>query len=186
MNVNELIAQIKEIALNQFAASAYDGDVYVNWNSSEVKYGSVNVGIQNISYDENMCTYTLVLYYADRLLQDNNNQNDVYTDGIRVLQGILNVLNQEPYVDISFPVIYTPFNQKFADYLGGVYTTVDITCDSEIGLCSLDNYEWHDDKDEIIRQLEAKIREYELEDEALTILLKQIRYKLNGTPIEED
>lgn len=141
MNVNELINKIKQIALNQHVKSVYDGDVYESWNSAEVKYSSVNVGLENISYDSNLCTYTVVLYYADRLLQDKANVNSIYSDGIRVLQSILNNLNQVDGVDVTFPVNYTPFEQQFMDYLAGVYATVEIVCESELGLCDIDDFD---------------------------------------------
>ena len=140
MNVNELINTIKDVAISQRVASAYDGDVYASWNSAEAKYGSVNVGLQNISYDSNLCTYTVVLYYGDRLLQDKSNVNSIYSDGLRVLQGIINALNELDGVNIEFPVLYTPFEQQFMDYLAGVYATVDITCASELGTCDINDF----------------------------------------------
>ena len=61
MNVIELINKIKEVALSQGTVnSVYDGDVYTNWNSAEVKYGSVNIGLKEISNDGNFTTYTFV------------------------------------------------------------------------------------------------------------------------------
>ena len=186
MNYVELLKEIKDIALSQHIESFYDKDVYEVWNGVNVKYSSLVVNLENMSYDGQRITYSVVMYYGDRLQQDNSNANQLYTDGVRAIQSIINVL-QGNYIMLNEDVVqYTPLNQKFADYLGGVWARVDIEVDNELGLCAIDGYEWHDERDEIIRQLEAKIREYELEDEALTILLKQIRYKLNGTPIEED
>ena len=53
MNVNELIHKICEIALSQDTIkSVYNGDVYDNWNSAEVNYGSLNIGLQKITYNE--------------------------------------------------------------------------------------------------------------------------------------
>lgn len=149
MNVNEIINTIKEIAQSQKGVySVYDGDVYESWNSAEVKYGSVNVGLMNVTYDGNFCTYTVLLHYADRLLQDKKNRNSIYSDGVRVLQSTINTLNTEDYIDISTVVIYTPYEQKFMDYLAGVYTTIDIVCESELGLCDINDF--GEDDDDII------------------------------------
>ena len=94
MNTIEIINKIKEVALSQATVSSvYDGDVYTNWNSAEVKFASVNVGIQEISNDNNLTTYSVVLYYGDRLLQDKKNVNSIYTDGVNTLQSIVNILN---------------------------------------------------------------------------------------------
>lgn len=142
MNITEIIDKIKYLTLSRQAAkSFYDGDVYDNWNSSEIKYGSVNAGLQNITYDSNLVTYTFVLYYGDRLLQDKTNVNSIYDDGVRTLQSVINGLNDEDGVDIEGEIVYTPFQQKFMDYLAGVYATVDIVCESELGLCSIDDFD---------------------------------------------
>lgn len=135
-NVVELIDIIKKIALSQnLIQSAFDGDVYTNWNSSEIKYGSFNVGIQSISYSNNLITYTLVLYYGDRLLQDRTNANQIYADGVNALQSVINLINTASNVEIAGDIIYTPFEQTFTDYLAGVYTTIDLTTESSLGTC---------------------------------------------------
>lgn len=141
MNVNELMDKIKSVALTQKPVkSAYDGDVYDNWNSAEVQYGSVNVGLQTITTNANQVTYSVVLYYGDRLLQDKGNVNSIYSDGVLALQSIINTLNTLDRVDVEESVVYTPFEQQFVDYLAGVYTTIDITCESDLGLCSIDDF----------------------------------------------
>ena len=138
MNISELINIIKDIAVQQMQVhSSFDGDVYENWDSKEIKYGSVNVALQSITYDGNLCTYSLILYYGDRLLQDKKNVNLIYSDGVVALQSIINTLEAEYGVDIPQSVIYTPFEQKFADYLAGVYATFDVVTESELGYCSI-------------------------------------------------
>lgn len=137
MNVVEIIDTIKKIALYQnFIRSAFDGDVYDNWNNgTEVRYGSFNIGLQNITYSNNLVTYSLVMYYGDRLTQDKTNANQIYTDGVNALQSIINFLNKASNVEVSGDIIYTPFEQKFMDYLAGVYTTIELTTESQLGTC---------------------------------------------------
>ena len=142
MNVNEIVNIIKTTATSQRGVySVFDGDVYENWNSKEIKYGSVNIGLERIVYNSNQIIYTFVFYYGDRLLQDKRNVNSIYSDGIRVLQSVINTLNDTEGIDIDGEITYTPFEQKFMDYLAGVYTTVDITCESELGLCDIDEFD---------------------------------------------
>lgn len=180
MNVKELIYKISEIALTQEPVkSVYNGDVYENWNSAETKYGSFNIGLQNISYGGNLCTYTFILYYGDRLLQDKSNVNAIYSDGVNVIQSVINILN-DTYADISEDVTYTPFEQKFMDYLAGVYAQVNITVESPIGICSMDVYEYADDKDKFIEKLIEEINKYKAEDAELALLLQEILHKING------
>ena len=199
MNVNQIIQLVKDIASVQTGVnSVYDGDVYENWNSAETKYGSFNIGLENATYDSQNITYTVVLYYGDRLLQDNSNSNDLYTDGIRVLQSIINKLRTIDGIGVNLGVDeeieYSFINQgflkddngNFVDIIGGAYTRINIYCPSELGLCYMDEYDWHDERDELIRRLEERIRQLEIDDAILKQILLQIRYKLNGTPIEED
>ena len=184
MNVNEITDKIKEIAASlETVNSVFDGDVYENWNSAEIKYGSFNVGLQNVSNDGNLCTYTFVFYYGDRLTQDKSNVNSIYTDGVNTIQSVINVLNYMQF-DISEQINYTPFEQKFMDYLAGVYATVEITTESPIGLCSIDNYEYTDDKDKLIERLIEEINKYKTEDAELALLLQEILHKVCGEGIE--
>ena len=140
MNVNQITDKIKEIAISlETVNSVFDGDVYDNWNSSKIKYGSFNVGLQNVSNDGNLCTYTFVFYYGDRLTQDKSNSNSIYSDGVNTIQSVINVLNYMQF-DISEQINYTPFEQKFMDYLAGVYATVNIVTSSSLGFCNMDDY----------------------------------------------
>lgn len=143
MNVKELILDIREIAEQQEPIkSVFDGNVYDNWNSAEIKYGSFNVGLQSATYEGNQVTYTCVFYYGDRLLQDESNANEIYSDGMRAVQSVINILNQNDGINIVEPIVYEFFQQKFMDYLAGVYATVDITCDSEMGLCGIGDMDY--------------------------------------------
>lgn len=181
MNVRELTNIIKEVSLTQTPIkSVYDGDVYEVWDNSEVNFGSLNFGLQNISYDSNLCTYTFIFYYGDRLLQDKSNVNEIYTDGINAIQSVLNILNEQYRVDIPESINYIPFQQQFCDYLAGVYATVEISTESTIGLCSIDDYVYIDDKDKLIEELIEQINKYKIEDERLSILLQTILHKLVG------
>lgn len=142
MNIYQLNENIKNIASSITTVnSVFSGDVYENWGNGEIKYGSVNVGIENVSYEGNLTTYSIILYYGDRMLQDGSNEYQIYTDAINTLQSIINVLNEFSLVDISIPVQYTPFQQQFADYLAGMYCRVDVMTDSPIGKCAMDEYD---------------------------------------------
>lgn len=185
MNVTGIINKIKEVALSQKTVnSVYDGDVYENWNSAEVKYASVNIGIQNITNENGLTSYDIVLYYGDRLLQDKKNVNSIFTDGTNTIQSIINILNTIDMIDIQGPVTFTLFEQKFMDYLAGVYCTVSITTDSVLGNCSLDDYVFIDDKDKLIERLIEEINKYRTDDERLCQLLQEILYKINGETID--
>ena len=127
----ELIKHIKEVAASlAMVQSVYSEDVYINWNSAEARFASVNVAVETVTRNSNNAEYGVVLYYADRLLQDKSNSEAVYTDAVNVLQSILNNLDED--LEVVYPVQYTPFSQKFADYLAGAYCRVTILAPFDI------------------------------------------------------
>lgn len=142
MNYVELLNKIKTIALsNKYINSFYDVDVYDEWNSSNVKYGSLAVNLESVTNSGQTITYSVVMYYGDRLLQDNSNYKELYTDGLRAVQSVINALIKDGTMINDDEVIqYNPLNQKFADYLGGVWTRVDIEVDNELGYCDIDDF----------------------------------------------
>lgn len=179
MLLKDLNNKIKEIAISQKTVnSVFDGDVYSNWNSSEIHYGSVNIGLESIDYQGQMCYYNYVFYYGDRLLQDDKNVNEIYTDGVNTLQSIINIMNGLEFIDIE-DTTYNVFQQTFADYLAGVYCRVRIMTDSPIGECSLDEWVYFDDKDKIIEDLLEQLNKWKTKDEELSRVLQQVLHKLN-------
>lgn len=140
----ELVEAIKAIALLQNTVkSAKDGDVYDNWNSAEVKYGAFNIGLESMHHEGQQCTYTFILYYGDRLTQDRINRNEIWADGMVTLQTIVNALGSIDGIEVPEEVDYTPYEQKFMDYLAGVWCRVDVTIESLIGECGdYLNTEW--------------------------------------------
>ena len=64
--------------------------------------------METITRNETNAEYAVVLYYADRLLQDRSNSEAVYNDAVNVLQTILTNLNED--LEVVYPVQYTPFS----------------------------------------------------------------------------
>ena len=181
MDVIELTDIMKQIALtNADCKSVFVGDVYENWNNHpDIKYGSVNISVQNITTDDNgYITYSLILYYGDRLEQDHRNTSSIYADGVNTLQSIINELNTIDSLNIEGDIIYTPFDQVFADHLAGIYCTANVYTDSPIGLCAMDKFIYVDDKDKLIQQLLKEIEKYKEEDAELSVLLTTILRKI--------
>ena len=136
MNYIELLKEINKAAKHiKLVNSVFDGDVYTNWNTETVSYGSVNIGLEDMTKSENTITYNLILYYGDRLLKDKSNMNSIWVDGFNVLQSIINGLPDE--ISYKTPITYIPFEQKFADYLAGVYVRVGIEVDYDLGSCEM-------------------------------------------------
>lgn len=182
MDIVQLTDIMKDIALaNVNCKSAFVGDVYENWNTSTIKYGSVNISVQNMTTnDEGYITYSMILYYGDRLEQDNRNKSRIYADGINTLQSIINEISMIDSLNVEGDVMYTPYEQTFADYVAGVYCTFNIYTDSPIGLCSMDKFVYIDDKDKLIKELLDQINKYQAQDAELSNLLHTILRKITG------
>jgi hypothetical protein len=71
--------------------------------------------------DEDTITYSLNLYFIARWDETDNNQLEEQSAGILALTNIINRFNNHYLeVDISYPLIFTPFYQKFKDICTGV------------------------------------------------------------------
>jgi hypothetical protein len=102
---------------------------------------------QNISYDENIITYTMQLIFADRINDDMSNEIDVISDmdiqARRFMSYIRRGMNQDPplwnYMDCNLPLTGLPFLERFNDYVGGISIDMEVIIRTDINAC--DYYE---------------------------------------------
>lgn len=136
MNVNILNNTIKGIVQQiPLVNSFFTTTPYESWNVKEVQYGSVSFVITKVSTRESTTTYDAVIYYADRLLEDNANKESIHSDSAVVIQTIVGALNQcGDYLEVSYPVGITLFEQDFADSLAGGYASLTIATEG-MGEC---------------------------------------------------
>ena len=98
---------------------------------------------QNISYDENIITYTMQLIFADRINDDMSNEIDVISDmdiqARRFMSYIRRGMNQDPplwnYMDCNLPLTGLPFLERFNDYVGGVTIDMEVIIRTDINAC---------------------------------------------------
>lgn len=136
MNVNILNNTIKGIVQQiPLVNSFFTTTPYESWNVKEVQYGSVSFVITKVSTRESTTTYDAVIYYADRLLEDNANKDSIHSDSAVVIQTIVGALNQcGDYLEVSYPVGITLFEQDFTDSLAGGYASLTIATEG-MGEC---------------------------------------------------
>lgn len=136
VNVNILNNLIKGISEQiPLVNSFYTKSPYDVWNTKEIKYGSVSFVITNINTRDTTTVYDATIYYADRLLEDNSNIDSVHSDAATVIQTIVGALNTaDEYLEVSYPVGITLFEQDFEDVLGGGYSRISISTDG-MGEC---------------------------------------------------
>lgn len=128
MTLKEIYNVIGDISLSKIEVNSYHTtNPYTAFNQPDIKYSAVAVEFNSCNFDEDLKIYNGVLYYSNRLLENEENNfliQEVATNTIidiikdlREIEGIVNVSNNE----ITF------FHQKFIDFLSGAYCTIQIT-----------------------------------------------------------
>lgn len=178
MNISSLMNKIKEIANSvKTVRSSYDGDVYTVWNTKEIKYASFVASITSVERTNNLRTYNLVLYYGDRLMSSGANKNSIWDDATNTIQSVINKMSDSLDCEVGDYTIEC-FEQKFEDYLAGAFVNLQIEIEDELGECEINDMILGEDT--LIENLKEAIREYEHKDQQLSLLLKQILFKISG------
>ena len=153
------------------------GDIYEYLNGKpNVKYASVNIDINQSTRNDNLISYSVYLYYVDRLTEDKSNWMEIKTTAEQVLNSIVNYAAQIGDVNDGWTINY--FEQQFADYCAGGYVQFNLEVPNKMGDCLIDEYK--DDFDTLIEYLKSVIRELEAENAELAIKLKEILFKLTS------
>lgn len=137
MTYFEIISNLKACALEEpninFVGSK---DIYELNSLPTIEYNVFYITPNTFSVDEDTITYSLNLYFVSRWDETDNNQLEEQSAGMLALQNIINRFNNlYPEVEIAYPLIYTPFYQKFKDITCGVFVRADFQVDNTLGLC---------------------------------------------------
>lgn len=124
MNIAELIRITKETALRSpLISQTIDGDVY-QVNNIENQYGIFCITPMSVVPTDQTLTVNCTLFYVDRLTEDEGNANQIYSDGVSVLNTVVEEIQNEYPVEISDTEEFTLFRYKFTDNCGGVFLTL--------------------------------------------------------------
>ena len=137
MTLYEVIDNLKNIAITKNNINYVgDGDIYQLNSTPDIAYSVFFITENTHNIDEYTNTYSLNLFYIDRLTADKDNVLKIKSDGITILKNIINEFNSlYPDVSIKFPIQVTTFLQRFADDCAGAFAVVQIETDNEIGQC---------------------------------------------------
>jgi hypothetical protein len=140
MTYYEIINNLKACALEEpninFVGSK---DIYELNSLPTIEYNVFYITPNTFSVDEDTITYSLNLYFVSRWDETDNNQLEEQSAGMLALQNIINRFNNlYPEVEIAYPLIYTPFYQKFKDITCGVFVRADFQVDNTLGTCTDD------------------------------------------------
>lgn len=137
MTLKETINKFLKIAKKQPNINfASEGDIYTLNTMKNLEYSVFFVTQQQHQQSEDTITYNLILYYIDRLVEDDANMLDIQSNGIIMLGNIINTFINENDADINYDITYQPFTHKFADKCAGVYANVKIEVGNNIGVCN--------------------------------------------------
>lgn len=129
MTLVEFNKEIKDIIeLKEFT---YINDDVYNINFKEYNYPIINLYINNIQNTENTTEFDVTLFYIDRLTQNLNNKIQIQSDGSIYLMEIINSATGVT----NYPIIITPFTEKFTDMCAGDYTRIKLIYPTSIGTC---------------------------------------------------
>ena len=127
MNFQNFYDTVKQIALNtQKVESFYEGDVYTNWNSLNVTYGSFDVNINFIRHSGGYDVVNVSFYFGDKLKNDSSNVFEAQTDGFRVIMNVIGHLKENYEIEDFEYIQIHPFFQQFSDILSGCYADLNI------------------------------------------------------------
>lgn len=114
---------------------ANEGDIYKLNSLPNIDYGVFWVTQTDHVITENTLTYNLVLFYVDRLFQDESNTLEVQSTAILQLNNIINQFIMENDVELDGEIKVTTFTQRFTDFCAGAWAEISIVADNNIGIC---------------------------------------------------
>ena len=139
MTLFEIINKLKSIAINKPNINwVGDGDVYTLNSLPNIDYSVFFITQNEHSIYQDTLTYSLNLFYIDRISDSEDNTLNIQSDGMLQLTNIINTLVFSEDVDVDGEISFTPFIQRFADNCSGVYCNVRFTVENNLGVC---NYE---------------------------------------------
>lgn len=133
MNLIQIYEYVGGIAKGMTNVNQYtEGDIYENWNATEIKYATINCAIESVEDYDTYKVYNAVLYYGDRLVENRSNRWQIQTEGVRLLGNIVRYFKDTDGMDVDGVVEYRVFEQKFADWLAGAWCRVRIMVSADI------------------------------------------------------
>ena len=137
MTLFEIINKLKDIAISKPNINYVgDGDVYVLNSLPNIDYSVFFITQNDHSIYQDTITYSLNLFYIDRISDSEDNTLNIQSDGMLQLTNVINTLVFSEDVDVDGHITFTPFIQRFADNCAGVYCTVRFICENNLGSCS--------------------------------------------------
>ena len=139
MTLFELINKLKNIAISKPNINFVgDGDVYTLNSLPNIDYSVFFITQNDHLIDSDTITYSLNLFYIDRISDSEDNTLNIQSDGMLQLMNVINTLVFTEDVDVDGEISFVPFIQRFADNCCGIYCNVRFTVENNLGSCNYD------------------------------------------------
>ena len=139
MTLFEIINKLKDIAISKPNINFVgDGDVYVLNSLPNIDYSVFFITQNDHSIYQDTITYSLNLFYIDRISDSEDNVLNIQSDGMLQLTNIINTLVFSEDVDVDGEISFTPFIQRFSDQCAGVYCNVRFVVENNLSSCNYD------------------------------------------------
>lgn len=141
MTLQDLLYKISRYAIKEPAVNyAAAGRSLYELNPSTIKDYAVVFASPtgNHTWTENLTTYSITLFYLDRLLADSSNDISIFSAAIEVLKDIVRALrNDGEIVEVGDNINFINFTEteRMSDSIAGAYCTVELTVQNDT-VCS--------------------------------------------------
>lgn len=136
MNLYDVLNKLSDIAnKHKLIGSYHNGDVYRIMNSAKNTYPVVVFTVDMLQNYQDYSTLNAYMYFIDRLTDDEDNKINIQTNGINVINDIINKLCEVNEISVPTPLQYTFFTEKFGDLCCGVYANVSIQFNNYSNCC---------------------------------------------------
>ena len=100
MNYKQITDEICKVAgqiLNVNSTTV--GDIYTTLAEPNIRFSNINISLENVDKDGSNLTYNMILYYSDRVIQDDKNIIEIQTDAIQKLSALITILSPSTRAD---------------------------------------------------------------------------------------
>lgn len=131
MTLYELLDEISKYAITrQLIEYSASGTSIMEIDKAEGYPLLFSAPTGNHRVSQNTTTFTITLYYIDRLLDDNTNNITLFSNSINALKDlVIGVASLDGVTDVSedFDIANFTETEKLNDKVAGAYTTIQVT-----------------------------------------------------------
>ena len=142
---NQILQKFEDvITANKFIKTFVAGDIY-EIDLKETTYMYAHLSIENAAFDNAQLTYSFRLYIMDIVDKSENNENDVLSDTLQVINDVVNefrngsttfgLATMQNY-QIQDNITCEPFTERFDNEVAGWAAYIEVTVINHFNACN--------------------------------------------------